>query len=219
MPDREASRRDVRWAATSGPESGGDCNANATSAGLCRHVAGRLAHGLHDIPANSPFTGSRPDSADRHPSTPTCCRRRPCCSTPVRASRALAPASSPRRPTSSRVLRWAAGARRSMAAAWDPVAAWAAVIGACGVVWEAAWRPHVADRLRRPRRHADALGHLRQRWVRLRSARDPRPLRLPAGRDLPPQGHRHSRAARGVELYPSLEVAPVTPRTAAYPGP
>ena len=96
MPDREASRRG-RWAAFRARNSEGlQCERDVCGAlSACRWPPRSRAARFRRTRRSpgSPRFGRSP------PRTPTCCRRPPCCSTPVRASRALAPASSRRLPT------------------------------------------------------------------------------------------------------------------------
>ena len=63
-------------------------------------------------------------------------------------------------------------------------------------------RAGLAGRLHRARRHAGAVGRVDARRIRFRAARHPRSVRLPSGRDLPPQAHRHSgsRGSRTLSL-------------------
>ena len=75
--------------------------------------------------------------------------------------------------------------------------------------------PHVAGRVRQPRGHDRLVGRRLARSVRLRAADRAGPLQLSAGAiyrlkltNIP--------GRPGVELYPTLEIGPPTPRTEAY---
>ena len=77
-------------------------------------------------------------------------------------------------------------------------------------------RPHCPGLVLQARGASDPLGRGRYRHVRFGAVDGAGPLQLPSGRHLSPEADQHGAAAEGVELYPTIEIGPTTPRTAAF---